>query len=356
MKILHCPTDTGHQAFRLAQAERALGCESDVVVYAKNYLGYASDQVVFKTGQNKFSKLYSAAKFFTYAVHHYDVFHFNGGRSLIDHKYWHIHHWDLPLLKALGKKIFMTYQGCDARQKDITKSRYTHAACHECTQRACGPQFDHWRRKRINIVEHYADHIFVLNPDLLAFVVKATWLPYAGLDLKNIPQRTVSTATDLQPLHILHAPTNQSIKGTHYVVQAVTLLQKQGVPVELHLISGQTHDKVLAKIPTADLVIDQLLIGFYGSFAIEAMAHEIPVMCYLREQDLLQCKISYAGIPIISVTPEQLADKILYYSRNKPLLADIGKQSRHYVEKIHDPLKVAEITTQLYKSSLSSTV
>ena len=36
----------------------------------------------------------------------------------------------------------------------------------------------------------------------------------------------------------------------------------------------------------ADIVVDQLLAGWYGGFAVEAMALGKPVIAYLRESDL----------------------------------------------------------------------
>jgi len=37
---------------------------------------------------------------------------------------------------------------------------------------------------------------------------------------------------------------------------------------------------------TADLLVDQLLTGWYGAVAVEMMALGKPVVCYLREDDL----------------------------------------------------------------------
>ena len=62
---------------------------------------------------------------------------------------------------------------------------------------------------------------------------------------------------------------------------------------------------MLKEINNADLIVDQLIIGWYAMFAIESMALEKPVICYLREdlaifihKKILICE----NLPLINAT------------------------------------------------------
>ena len=83
--------------------------------------------------------------------------------------------------------------------------------------------------------------------------------------------------------HILHAPNHRSIKGSDHIISAVEELNNEGYKIKLHLIEKVSNAESISKV---DLVIDQLIIGWYAMFAIESMALSKPTICYLRD-DLL---------------------------------------------------------------------
>ena len=56
--------------------------------------------------------------------------------------------------------------------------------------------------------------------------------------------------------------------------------------MELVLIEGMTYEQARQVYPTADLLIDKVLAGWYGGVAVELMALAKPVVCYIREGDL----------------------------------------------------------------------
>ena len=83
---------------------------------------------------------------------------------------------------------------------------------------------------------------------------------------------------------ILHAPNHRNIKGSQFVIDAVTKLQKEGEEIELKLLEKVSNGKVLEEIERADLVIDQLVIGWYAMFTLESLSLGTPVICYLRKR------------------------------------------------------------------------
>ena len=80
----------------------------------------------------------------------------------------------------------------------------------------------------------------------------------------------------------MHAPSAQGYKGTEYVLQAITRLEKD-YEVEFVLVHDIPHSQTKEIYQRADIIIDQLLTGTYGVFTVEAMALGKPVVCYIRE-------------------------------------------------------------------------
>ena len=88
------------------------------------------------------------------------------------------------------------------------------------------------------------------------------------------------------PLRLVHAPNHRNLKGTDHIFKAVEELQEEGLALELVVIEGLPNPEVLRAIRSADVVVDQLVIGWYAMFALEAMVLGKPVVCHIRD-DLL---------------------------------------------------------------------
>jgi hypothetical protein len=356
MRVLHCPTDTGGHAWGLSRAERSLGIQSDVMVRRSSWLRFPSD-VDLRLGEGSLpAGLFRLGRFFVKAVRDYDVFHFNWGMSLLDHRVWNLHYLDLPLLKRLGKRIVVTFQGCDARIKTLSRERFSTSACAECQVAWCTPRMDQLRRKRIRKVLTYADKVFALNPDLLHVLPGAEFLPYASVHPAEWAGEGVPSGQPASQgsCRILHMPTNRSIKGTDYIEQACARLRAEGLPVELTLAERVPHDRVKELIAQADLVVDQLLIGWYGAFAVEAMALKKPVLCYLRAEDLKRFVPFHDRIPIVRTTKETLADDLRGLIRNPSEWNTIGSAGCRFVEEWHDPVRIARQTLTAYRVSCAA--
>jgi len=351
VRVLHCPTDTGGNAWGLSRAERALGVHSDVMVRRSSLSQYPSDVDLRLRDGTLPARIVRLGGFFLKALRQYDVFHFNWGMTIADYWLWNINYLELPLLKKLGKRVIMTFQGCDARMKTVSRERFSTSACAECDVAWCTPRLDAIRQARIRKVCAYADHVFALNPDLLHFLPGAEFLPYASVNAAEwIPDETAhGKSSSARPFRVLHMPTQRSIKGTKYIEQACARLRAEGWPVELILVEDVPHAQVKDLIAGADLVVDQLLIGWYGAFAVEAMALRKPVLCYLREEDLKRFVPFRDRIPIVRTTKETLADDLRALLRDPARWSALGVAGRRFVEECHDPLKIAQRTIAAYQ-------
>jgi glycosyltransferase involved in cell wall biosynthesis len=79
------------------------------------------------------------------------------------------------------------------------------------------------------------------------------------------------------PVNVVHAPNHRALKGTSHVEQAVADLRAEGLDVRLTLVEGRPNTEVRAALREADVLVDQLLIG-YGLLAVEGMATGLPVL------------------------------------------------------------------------------
>ena len=99
----------------------------------------------------------------------------------------------------------------------------------------------------------------------------------------------------------------------------------------------------------ADLVVDQLNAGWYGMFAIEAMALGKPVVAFLHEEALQRTEEAFGvKVPIVHATKETLPDVLRGLVSDPAELRRIGAASRAYVEQVHDLSVVADRLLDLY--------
>ena len=324
-RILHAPFDVGGQAYGLSRAERELGLESDVVVFGPQRWGYDNDiDLHAALPVPVHLRMARRARFLAHALPRYDIFHFNFGHTLLQVRQLGRVVDELPLLRRLGKTVLVTYQGCDART-------FPHCWCRKPECIGAAP----YRQAAAARFLRYADRAFYLNPDLGKLLPGARFLPYASVDPLAVEPAPARAPGD--EIVIAHAPTNRVLKGTEHVIGAVDLLRSQGHSVRLDLHENLTRGEVLERLTRADLVVDQLRIGWYGGLAVEAMALGKPVVCHIDAND----NPFGDRLPIVRATPASLADVLRELISNPERLGDIGRACRAFVEREHDPRAVA---------------
>ncbi len=351
MKILHLPTSVGGNSFGLSRGERALGLVSDVMYQNDTWLKYPADILLSKSTFYPTIFLNSVAAALKYPKN-YDVLHFNFGQSLIDVPEWGVHHWDLPLYK--NKRLVVTYNGCDARQKYRCINEMPINGCSSgCSTYLCSSQKrDEQKTMRAAQFEKAGAVFFSLNPDLMHFLPESTqFLPYtvAGWD-------GITTAPVLQnkgKITVVHAPTNKLVKGSDKIISAVNALQqKYPSLIDFKLVEGISHDKALKIYAEADIVIDQILLGWYGGFAVEVMKMGKPVMCYIRDEDLGFVPSQLAKDcrdAVINVCADTIYDTLESYVTEPSRIQRQSQKVLEYVHRWHEPMKVAEITKAAYE-------
>jgi len=346
MRILHLPTSVGGNSWGLSQAENELGLDSSVLIVKQNWLEYKCDYNLNLQNISFFRQLFVLLRWFKKSRDNYDVLHFNYGSSLLDFQKLGLILLDLPFYSK-EQKIIFTYNGSDARgvhpieywdEIDNPKK-----SLYQTVVKAA-------KKYKIKKVEKYADHIFAVNPDLLRYLpLKATFLPYTisnWHEIKNHPYQINNK------IKIIHSPTSRDLKGSKYILEALENLEKKYSNIEVQVIENIPHEEALKLYQEADLVIDQVLIGWYGGFAVEVMKMGKPVAVYIREEDLKFIPDEMAEDlrkSIINITPFNIEEVLSKYIENNSLLYEKSEQAVEYVEKWHNPLYVANIVKEIYE-------
>jgi hypothetical protein len=325
LRILHAPADVGGNARGLAAAERELGFHSDVAVFSPGPFGYRAD-IDLRAGADRPLPVRFARRgvFLAQAIGAYDVFHFNFGQTLLQLRQLGRVVDELPVLRRLGKTVIVTYQGCDVRP---------FAECH-CRNPVCA-EATAYRGPAAERALRYADRVFYLNPDLGRWLPGAQFVPYASFDPRSVTP--APPPEDRSEVVVVHAPTDRAVKGSRHVEEAVAALRADGVAVRLELLEGLSRDELVRRTADADLVVDQLLLGWYGGFAVEAMALAKPVLCSIDDGG----NPFGADLPIVRATPATLADRIRELTADPARRREVGLACRRFVETVHDPRAVA---------------
>jgi hypothetical protein len=235
-----------------------------------------------------------------------DVFHFYFGLTLVPKAL------QFPILKLGRKKSVFHFVGSDIRGKSPEELAYG-------------------RRADMQIVGSY---------DAARWVPEAEVVP-PGIDLRGIepaPPRAEG------PLRVAHAALSRSRKGTELIVAA-----SAEAGLELDVIENVRHDEVGARLARADIVVDQLNSGWYGLFAIEAMAHGKPVLGYIHEEAAAHTADAFGvALPIVRTTKQTLADDLSRLAASAGDRRAKSQQSRAYVERVHDADRMADRLIDIY--------
>jgi hypothetical protein len=305
VRVTHCPVNTAGIPWANVQALRARGVEARLVVFNRYRLHPEADVDLERRG-GLLRQQVTQWRAFAELAPRTDVFHFYFGLTLLPKSV------QFPILRALRKPCVMHFLGSDIRGRP--------------------PEELAWAKK--------AGAVVVGSYDAIRWVPDAHVVP-PGIDVAAIEPSPPSG--NRRPV-VLHAPSSRSRKGTAEVLAACERLD-----LDLRLVEGLDHREAFERYRAADLVVDQLNAGWYGVFAIEAMALGKPVVSFLHEEAVRRTEEAFGvEVPIVHATKETLPDVLGRLVSSPAELRNIGAASRAYVERVHDLDRVADRLLDLY--------
>jgi glycosyltransferase involved in cell wall biosynthesis len=305
LRVTHCPVNVAGVPWANVQALRRKGVDVRLVVFERGRLHPDADWSLDRTGGLARRQL-AQWRAFARLLPRTDVFHFYFGLTLVPKSL------QFPLLRLTGRRSVFHFLGSDIRGKPPEELAYG-------------------RRAGAQIVGSY---------DAIRWVPEAEVVP-PGLDLTAYRPAPPSDAA--RPL-VLHAPSSRTRKGTEHVVAACRELG-----LDLDVVEGLPHHDARRRYERADIVVDQLNAGWYGLFAIEAMALGKPVVTFLHDEAVRRTEEAFGvRVPIVSATKETLADRLRELAAAPEERRRLGTDGRAYVERVHDVDRNADRLLDIY--------
>lgn len=343
LRVLHGAYEIAGQGMLLARALRIHGCDAHALSYRVDWDGRGGDIVrdldrlpVPARGAVMLGMLARLAPRF-------DVFHFHFGTSILPRLL------DVPLLGRMGKRIVFHFHGCDVRNRSHMLATHALSTCTECDP-FCRPGR---QKKLLEIAERWGDRLFYSTLDLAESVPRGTHLPLAVDSERFAEEAARRPLPDFErrdgvrgPVVIGHAPTNRLIKGTRFVMEAVERLRLEFPRLELRLIERRPWSELPDFYAGCDIVVDQLLMGWYSLVAIEAMAMGRAVALHVRED----FRAAQPDLPIVDARPDTVHGVLRDLIRAPERRREMGAAGMEFVRRHHSLDAVGAVLLGHYRA------
>jgi hypothetical protein len=321
VRVLHSPVNVAGGPGAISAGLRELGVESTLLVFNERPFERGFDVNLELRDTSRLSSvpfnLPKQLRALAWARREFDVFHFHAGLTLAPQRI------TLPLLRRAGKGIVFQSWGSDLRGRGASEVGYLSGAdavivgsylTRRLAPRGRWPEYD------------------VVPPA----IVLHDWEP--------------APAEPRAVVRVAHAPSKRAVKGTEAVIAAVEALRALGAPIELDLIEGVPNREARLRYAAADVIVDQLKIGWYGMFAIESMALAKPVVVHLDEDAAAETEEAFGlELPLVRADEANLEDVLAGLLEVRETLPELGKRSREYVERVHAHTSVARRVLEIYE-------
>ena len=250
---------------------------------------------------------------------------------------------DLPLLRFLRRTVVMVFLGCDIRARDaVLPLGRPFATCTDCTERCVAAE----KQARARKAARYAD-LVLAQPEYAQYLSEYAyfWFP---LDIR---QWTPVRADNPRP-RVVHAPSHTGIKGTKYVNRAIAQLRDEGVEFDFVVLHNRPHTEIREELERCDIVVDQLMAGWYGLLTLEAMALGKCVLTYISSD--LERAHGVANVPVLSTNPATVVENLRQAIADAALRDRLGQAAREFVEAHHDADRVVGDVLRLIRSGSKS--
>lgn len=156
----------------------------------------------------------------------------------------------------------------------------------------------------------------------------------------------------------------EALRSTGVKALAVTFHHPFGYPADISLRGGRYrrnlqltlllpwalrtfHLVVRRLLAACHIVVDQLLVGWFGGLALEAMALGRPVICYLDDR-WTRLIPETADLPIVRATPETLKETLGSLVQDPVRCQALGLAGRAYIERVHHPVRMGQALLAIY--------
>lgn len=253
------------------------------------------------------------------------------GRPLLGHRHRADVRREVEALSARGVGCGLMFHGSDVRPPAAHGESERWSPFPRFPQAADALAFDAERSARL--IAELDVPVFVSTPDLLRWVPQATWCPVV-VDREAVRSVRVEREPRQTPL-VVHAPSSAWLKGSDLVEPVLQGLHRDGV-IEYRRLEAMPHREVMAAYASADVVLDQFVLGIYGVAACEAMAMGAVVVSHVDEFTRGAAeRLTGRELPIVEADPETLESQLRAYASDPAAFDSVRAAGREYVEAVH---------------------
>ena len=317
MHILQSPINIVNIPYLISNEFRRLGIKSDTMELYKDIRQFNDcDYCIYGTESDANGNFYinkiKLLLFTIKALFKYDVFIFHWRWTLLPNN------WDIKMIQLLRKNFFIYHHGRDV---ETIKDYYSEISY------AKG-----------------AKKIFVSTPNLLSYTPKSSVVVPQAINVQYlnrfIKKNRLFNDGKNKAVIITHAITLESQserKGSELIIKCIEKLKKIGYRIDFRYHVGLKHKNLLKEIANADIHIDQVVIGWYGKIAAEAMAMNTPTVCYIKSD-----YDKNDQLPIYNVNKENLFNRLENLIIDIDLRKKLANNGRKYILKTHDVSIIAK--------------
>lgn len=262
--------------------------------------------------------------------------------------------YSLWLAKLWGSKLVFLPTGC---REELSKQEFESlddgTVCGNCGfWDRCSDQEN---LRHFSTIRRYFDGVIGLG------FTPPTQFPTTHLKWKSIdlqlwkPGLSIPRERRLPPtnaIRILHSFSSngrsfggRNIKGSPLVIAAVERLKSEGHKVELIYLTDVPSNQMRFYQAQADIIVEQLRYGWWGSTGVETMALGKPVICYLRsswKKLFLDTFPEYDTLPIVEADAANIYSVLRNLVIDEKARAIAGEESRKFAERHFNPAENAE--------------
>jgi len=269
-----------------------------------------------------------------------DVFIFAGAESFLGYG-----HWDLRILKLLGKKILVVFSGSDHRPPYLNG---LFAAEGRGVSTSDLVRWSRQRKERIRSVERYAD--IIVGHHLAAHFHERRFVPLQLLGIPRVlpSQRMVpSESENGDGARILHAPSVPKVKGSDTIRAAIQNLKDKGYAINLIELTGRPNSEILEELARCSFVVDEVYSDIrLAGLSTEAATFGKPTVVggYADDTQLgIPGVLERADLPpILYCHPDEIQAGTERLLEDAPYRRELGERARRFVEERWTPEVVAE--------------
>ena len=302
---------------------------------------------LLKFSSNRFISLFQRIIYFFKIFPRYDLWHLNYAEAFF------FYPLNLFILKLFGKKIVVTFRGIDIQTdlEFLTENIYSKISQEKWPEyyrlqflpKNTLPNF--FKKIRRWVFIWFADKVILTGPFLAGQVSRYDEIiPYAR-EISELKGRSSSG----RKITVLHVPSEPVTKGTPGITQVFKRLAQKFPEHSFQVLPPMPREKLLSEIAQADIIVDQIIIGWYGGQAVEAMSLGKIVMAFLNPS-YLQLVSFGREIPIWNTNFWSFEKDLEMLIKIFPQIKDEWqKKSWEFVKKYHDARKIAQKYLEVYQ-------